>query len=208
MLQPRQAAPRLRRWLRWSRRGVRAPTKSHERDGAAPDGENSMTAYPNETDVERMFAQMTPEAPSRDSSTLGTLGKVPDLWRVVGEDGSTSVCRPVDKPAIDMPRPTHRTIDALANLAKSGPVAKPTLQLADEDPTPLPPAESLKAAPHETGEVKTPLNTRILPRRVNHDQELARLVEAWPTLSPRIRGAIMAMLEAATPTGSYLKRPI
>ena len=45
-----------------------------------------MTAFPNQADIERMFEHMAPVADARPPRMVGTLGEVPDLWRVVGED--------------------------------------------------------------------------------------------------------------------------
>jgi hypothetical protein len=107
------------------------------------------------------------------------------LWRVVSTDGSSHVFQ--TKPALDNRRrpPVPAVAAPGARNGSAKPVAPTRTPLFDGNSSNLPTliAEETPAA----GAPDTGLAT-----------ELTSVTQAWPTLSPGIRGAVMALIRAAT----------
>jgi len=118
-----------------------------------------------------------------------------ELWRVVSSDGSSHIFQ--TKPAVDPRRrsaPAATTASALATA--------PAKQAAQKKADPLTVAQ-LANAMFDTNSSRLPtLLAEETPAVGVTDAtlatELTSVTQAWSTLSPGIRGAVMALVRAAT----------
>jgi hypothetical protein len=135
-------------------------------------------------DPSPVASERTP-AVSRSLLVAG-IAETSALWRVVSTDGSSHVFQ--TKPALDNRRraPQPATAAPGARAVPTKPAVTPArAPLFDSKPSNLPTliAEEAPAA----GASDTALTT-----------ELISVTQAWPSLSPGIRGAVMALIRAAT----------
>jgi hypothetical protein len=105
-----------------------------------------------------------------------------ELWRVVSIDGSTRIFQ--TKPAGELPgkrSPARRVSPSPVDLD-----ARPSKGLFDHGCSALP------ALVTENGHLQSGLADTEL------SVELTSVTQAWPSLSPGIRGAVMALIRAAS----------
>jgi len=130
--------------------------------------------------VELSHGQGSPTAPAQ-APIESAEGVTRELWRVVSVDGSTRVFQ--TKPGVDpnSRRGKSRRVSACAldndasatTLFDRGASALPALVTESGAPTSAAPADELSL-------------------------ELTSVTQAWPSLSPGIRGAVMALIRAAS----------
>jgi hypothetical protein len=120
------------------------------------------------------------------SLLVAAKGETHELWRVVSSDGSSRVFQ-----------------------------TKPTVDARRRPPQPSPAAQAQRGAPcklaaAQSGPAMFDRNAGNLPTLIAEEApaagspdaglatELTSVTQAWPTLSPGIRGAVMALIRAAT----------